>query len=96
MQATFGVILLALVNGIPKVLNLKSILEHFIDHRHEVITRRTQFELDQAEKRAHILEGLKIAIDNIDEIVALIKKSKNPEAAKSNLIKTFKLSTGFI
>ncbi len=92
MQATFGVILLALVNGIPRVLNLKSILQHFIDHRHEVITRRTQFELDQAEKRAHILEGLKIAIDNIDEIVALIKKSKNPDEAKTNLIKRFKLS----
>jgi len=91
-QWTFGVILLALVNGIPQVLNLKSILQYFIDHRHEVVTRRTQFDLDEAEKRAHILEGLKIAIDNIDEIIALIKKSKNPDEAKSRLIERFSLS----
>jgi len=92
MQWTFGVILLALVKGEPKVLNLKEVLQHYIDHRHDVIVRRTAFELDQAEKRAHILEGLKIAIDNIDEIIALIKKSKNPEQAKSRLMKQFKLS----
>ncbi len=92
MQTTFGVIMLALVNGIPKVLNLKEMLGHFIEHRHHVVTRRTQYELDDAEKKAHILEGLKIAVDNIDEVVATIKKSKNPEEAKHNLIKLFKLS----
>ncbi len=92
MQWTFGVILLALVNGAPKVLNLKQMLQHFIDHRHVVITRKTQFELDESEKRAHILEGLKIALDNIDAIVELIKKSKNPEDARINLTKQFNLS----
>ncbi|MFQ5752877.1 MAG: DNA gyrase subunit A, partial [bacterium] len=92
MQVTFGVIMLALVNGAPKVLNLKEILEHFINFRHEVVVRRTKFELDKAEKRAHILEGLKICLDNIDEIVNIIKKSRNPEKARHALIKRFKLS----
>jgi DNA gyrase subunit A len=92
MQTTFGVILLALVDGKPKVLNLKELLQHFIDHRHEVILRRTRFDLEKAEKRAHILEGLKIALDHIDEIIQLIKKSKNPEIAKIGLMKQFKLS----
>lgn len=92
MQTTFGVIMLALVNGIPKVLTLKECLEHFITHRNEVIVRRTKFELDKAEKRAHILEGLKIALDNIDEIIQLIKKSRSPETAKTGLMKTFGLS----
>ncbi len=92
MQVTFGVIMLALVNGAPKVLNLKEILEHFIDFRHEVVVRRTKFDLDKAEKRAHILEGLKICLDNIDEIVSIIKKSRNPESARNALIKRFKLS----
>ena len=92
MQTTFGIIMLALVNGQPKILNLKEIITYFIEHRHEVVVRRTKFELDEAEKRAHILEGLKIALDNIDEIIELIKKSKDPEAAKSNLMKMFKLS----
>jgi DNA gyrase subunit A len=92
MQTTFGVILLALVKGQPKVLNLKEILQHFIDHRHDVVVRRTKFELDEAEKRAHILEGLKIALDNIDEIIELIKKSRDPETARINLMKRFKLS----
>jgi len=92
MQTTFGVIMLALVNGEPKVLTLKDTIRHFIDHRHVVVVRRTKFELEEAEKRAHILEGLKIAIDNIDEIIELIKKSRDPEAAKNNLIKRFKLS----
>ncbi len=92
MQWTFGVILLALVNGEPKVLNLKSMLQHFINHRHEIVVKRMKFELNQAEKRAHILEGLKIAIDNIDEIIELIKKSKNPDHAKSRLIDRFSLS----
>lgn len=92
MQWTFGVILLALVDGAPKVLNLKNILQHFIDHRHVVVTRKTKFELDAAEKRAHILEGLKIAIDNIDEIIDLIKKSKNPPEAQTKLMERFSLS----
>jgi DNA gyrase subunit A len=92
MQITFGIIMLALVKGQPKVLNLKEILQYYIDHRHEVIVRRTKFDLDEAEKRAHILEGLKIALDNIDEIIELIKKSKDPETAQRNLITRFKLS----
>ncbi len=92
MQVTFGVIMLALVNGAPKVLNLKEMLEHFIEFRHEVVVRRTKFDLDKAEKRAHILEGLKICLDHIDEIVALIKKSKDPDAAREGLMKRFKLS----
>jgi len=92
MQTTFGVILLALVNGQPKVLNLKQMLVEFLNFRHEIILRRTRFELDKAEKRAHILEGLKIALDNIDEIVALIRKSRDVDTARTNLIKRFKLS----
>ena len=92
MQTTFGVNMLALVNGAPKVLTLKEMLGHFIEFRHEVVVRRAQFELDKAGKRAHILEGLKICLDNIDKIVALIKQSKNPEAAKEGLMKQFKLS----
>jgi DNA gyrase subunit A len=92
MQVTFGVIMLALVGGIPMVINLKQILQHFNDFRHEVVVRRTKFELDKAEKRAHILEGLKKALDHIDEIIALIKKSRNPETARQGLMKTFKFS----
>ena len=92
MQTTFGAIMLALVDGAPKILNLKQMLEHFIEFRHEVVVRRTRFELDKAEKRAHILEGLKICLDNIDEIVNIIKKSRNPETARNALIKRFKLS----
>ncbi len=92
MQTTFGVIMLALVDGRPRILKLKEILQAFIDHRHDVILRRTRFELDKAEKRAHILEGLKIALDHIDEIVQLIKKSRNPETAKNGLMKKFGLS----
>jgi len=92
MQETFGVIMLALVDGRPKVLTLKEMLEHFVTHRHEVVVRRTTYELAKAEERAHILEGLKIALDNIDEIVALIKKSKDPQAAREGLMKRFGLS----
>lgn len=92
MQVTFGIINLALVEGVPKIMNLKELLGHFIDHRHKVILRRTRYELDQAERRAHILEGYKIALDNIDEIVQLIKKSNSPETARANLMKRFKLS----
>jgi len=92
MQTTFGTIMLALVKGQPKVLNLKQALQEYIEHRHVIVTRRTQYELNEAEKRAHILEGYKIAIDNIDEIIEIIKKSKDPEHAKGKLIKRFKLS----
>ncbi len=92
MQTTFGVIQLALVDGQPKVLNMKELLQEFIDFRHDVVLRRIKFDLDKAEKRAHILEGLKIALDNIDEIIELIKKSRNVETARKNLIKRFKLS----
>ncbi len=92
MQNTFGVIMLALVEGRPKVLNLREMLQHFLDFRHEIVVRRTKFDLDKAEKRAHILEGLKICLDNIDEIVELIKKAKNAEAARVSLIKRFSLS----
>lgn len=92
MQNTFGIINLALVDGQPKIMDLKEMLKHFIDHRHVVVLRRTRFELDKAERRAHILEGYKIALDNIDEIVQIIKKSRSPETAQENLMKRFKLS----
>ncbi len=92
MQTTFGVIMLALVHGVPKVLNLKEMLQHFLDHRMDVLIRRTKFELDAAEKRAHILEGYIIALDNIDAVIQTIKKSKDVETAKQNLMKKFKLS----
>ncbi|MBD3224414.1 MAG: DNA gyrase subunit A [Caldithrix sp.] len=92
MQSTFSIIMLALVNGRPQVLNLKEIIEHFVNHRIDVIVRRTKFELDEAEKRAHILEGYRIAIDNIDEIVEIIKTSESPDTAKISLIERFSLS----
>lgn len=92
LQVTFGIINLALVEGIPQVLTLGQMIQYFVEHRHEVILKRTKFELDAAEKRAHILEGLKIALDNIDEIINLIKKSKDTETARDNLMKRFKLS----
>ncbi|RMH65350.1 MAG: DNA gyrase subunit A [Calditrichaeota bacterium] len=92
MQVTFGIILLALVNGRPQVLNLKQIIQHFINHRIDVIVRRTKFDLENAEKRAHILEGLRIAIDNIDEIVELIKTSTSPDHARERLMERFGLS----
>ncbi|MBE77205.1 MAG: DNA gyrase subunit A [Candidatus Marinimicrobia bacterium] len=92
LQDTFGIILLALVNGVPKIMPLKEVLNHFIDFRHEVVVKRTQFELSQAEARAHILEGLKIALDNIDAVIGLIKASKNPNAAKEGLMNSFSLS----
>ena len=92
LQDTFGIILLALVQGIPKIMPLKTILNHFIDFRHEVIVRRTKFELKEAESRAHILEGLKIALDNIDEVIAIIRGSKDPSQAKEGLINGFSLS----
>jgi DNA gyrase subunit A len=92
MQTTFGVIMLALVDGQPKVLNLREMLTFFLEHRHEVITRRTQFELNKAEHRAHILEGLKIALDHIDAVIKLIRASKTVEDARNGLMAKFKLS----
>ena len=92
LQDTFGIILLALVGGVPKIMPLKEILNHFIDFRHEVVVRRTQFELKEAEARAHILEGLKTALDNIDEVIKVIRGSKNPTQAKEGLINSFGLS----
>ncbi len=92
LQVTFGIILLCLSAGQPKVMSLKEILGLFLAHRHEVITRRTKFELRKAEERAHILEGLKVAVENIDEVVAIIKGSRNPQLAKAALMKRFGLS----
>ncbi|HYL56313.1 MAG TPA: DNA gyrase subunit A [Gemmatimonadales bacterium] len=92
MQTTFGAIMLALVDGAPKEMNLKELLEHFIEHRHTVIVRRTEFELKRAQDREHILEGLKIAVDNIDEVIRIIKKSKDTPTADAALRKRFKLS----
>ena len=92
MQKSFGIIFLAIVNNRPEVLNIKQILEYFILHRKVVIYRRTAFELRKAEEKAHILEGLNIAINNLDEVVALIKGSRNPQEAKEGLIERFSLS----
>ena len=92
LQDTFGIILIALVNGIPKVLTLKEMLYHFVEFRHEIVIRRTAFDLRQAESRAHILEGLKTALDNIDKVIALIKASKDPSSAKEGLMNNFDLS----
>lgn len=92
LQGTFGINMLALVNGEPKVLSLKRMLELFIEYRHTIIIRRTNFELRKAEARAHILEGFKIALDNIDEVIELIKASSSASAARHNLMKRFSFS----
>ena len=92
LQDTFGIILLALVDGIPKIMPLKTILNHFVNFRHEIVVRRTEFDLKEAEARAHILEGLKIALDNIDEIIKIIRGSKDPIQAKEGLMNGFNLS----
>jgi DNA gyrase subunit A len=92
MQATFGTILLALVDGVPKVMGLREILQHFIDHRHKVIIKRSEFDLAKALDREHILEGLKIAVDNIDEVIKIIRGSKSTEIASASLQERFELS----
>lgn len=92
LQTSFSVNNIALVKGRPKVLNLKQLIEHFVSHRHEIVVRRTQYELDQAEKKAHILEGLLIALDHLDEVIALIRASKTPDEAKAGLMNKFELS----
>ncbi|PIB35255.1 DNA gyrase subunit A [Reichenbachiella sp. 5M10] len=92
LQSSFGINNVALVNGRPHTLNLKELIQHFVDHRHEVVVRRTEYELEEAEKRAHILEGYLIALDNLDEVIALIRSSRDPEIAKTGLMEKFGLS----
>ncbi len=92
LQDTFGIIMLALVNGVPKVMALPEMMKHFIDFRHDVVIRRTGYDLNQAEAKAHILEGLKIALDNIDEVIKIIRGSKDPVHAKEGLMNGFELS----
>ncbi|WP_462319549.1 DNA gyrase subunit A [Marinilabilia sp.] len=92
LQSSFGVNCIALVKGRPQLLNLRGIVQNFVEHRHDVVTRRTQFELDQAEKRAHILEGLIIASDNIDEVIKIIRAAKSPDEAREKLIERFELT----
>ena len=92
MQSTFGTILLALVDGVPRVLTLRQMIQHFIDHRHVVVVRRTTFDLKKAEERAHILEGLKIAVDNIDEVIKMIRGSRDAEVASERLREAFELT----
>lgn len=92
LQTSFGVNNVVLVHGRPKLLNLKDLIRHFVEHRHEVVIRRTQFELRQAEKRAHILEGLIIACDHIDEVIRIIRGSKTPEEARNTLMERFSLT----
>ncbi len=93
MVTSFGIILLSVVNNRPQLLNLKELLEHFIFHRKEIIIRRTRYDLKKAEERAHILEGLKIALDNLDDVVFLIRESKTPTEAKRRLVEAFNLTT---
>lgn len=92
LQSSFSVNNIALVNGRPKMLNLKDMIHYFVEHRHEVVTRRTEFELKEAERKAHVLEGLLIALDNLDAVIALIRASKTPDDAKSGLMNSFDLS----
>ena len=92
LRTSFGVIMLALVNGQPRVLNLKGLLHHYLQHRKDVVIRRTRFDLDKAEKRAHILEGLRIAVDNLDKVIKIIRSSKTTDEAKKTLVSTFDLS----
>jgi len=92
MQTNFGAILLALVGGVPRQLTLRDLLWHYLEHRREVTTRRVRFELGRAEERAHILEGLKVALDHLDQVIALIRRSKDVPTARSGLVQTFRLS----
>ncbi len=92
MQTTFGANMVALVDGVPKTLSLRELIHHYVDHQREVVTRRTQYELRRAEARAHILEGLLVALDNLDAVIALIRGSSDPDAAREGLIAKFELS----
>src|SRR5699024_1687113 len=91
LEVTFGVIMLALVDDEPKILNLKEILTHYLNHQKNIIIKRTQFDLNKAEQRAHILEGLRIALDHIDEVINIIRNSKDEKLAKEKLMKSFGL-----
>ena len=92
LQSSFSVNNIALVNGRPRLLNLKELIHYFVEHRHEVVVKRTEFELKKAEDRAHILEGLIIASDNIDEVINIIRKSKTPDEARANLSLKYELT----
>jgi DNA gyrase subunit A len=92
MQSTFGAIMLALVDGVPRIMDLKEMIQHFVDHRHEVVVRRSEFDLRNAEEREHVLVGLRKAVDNIDAVVEIIKKAKDPAQASQRLRKRFKLT----
>ena len=92
LQSSFSINNIALVNGRPRLLNLKELIKYFVDHRHEVVTRRTQFELAEAEKRAHLLEGFMIILDNLDEVIRIIRDSKTPDEARTRLMEAFGLS----
>ncbi|MEJ2004856.1 MAG: DNA gyrase C-terminal beta-propeller domain-containing protein, partial [Cyclobacteriaceae bacterium] len=92
LQSSFGVNYIALVKGRPQQLNLKDLIRHYVDHRHEVVIRRTQYDLNEAERRAHILEGYLIALDNLDEVIKLIRESRDPEIARNGLMENFELS----
>ncbi len=92
LQSSFGVNNVALVKGKPKTLNLKDLIKNYVDHRHNVVIRRTQYELDEAEKRAHILQGYLIALDNLDEVISLIRSSRDPDVAREGLMEKFELS----
>ncbi len=92
LQTTFGINMLALVDGRPKVLTIKQCLEHYLEHQRVIVKRRTEFELRKAQARAHILEGLRIALDHLDEVISLIRNSKTTDTAKNGLIERFGLS----
>jgi DNA gyrase subunit A len=92
METTYGIIMLALVGGRPRILRLKDILAHFLQHRREVVLRRTRFELRKAQERAHVLEGLKVAVENLDEVVALIRRSSSPQEAREALMRRFRMT----
>ena len=92
MQTSFGVNMVALVENVPRTLGLRELIQHYVDHQREVVTRRTQYELRRAEARAHILEGLLIALDHLDAVIKLIRGSKDPDGARDGLIEHFELS----
>src|SRR5207302_7136922 len=92
MQATFGVNMVALVDNVPRTLSLREVIGHYVDHQREVIVRRTKYELRRAEERAHVLEGYLIALDNLDEVIALIRGSRDPETARKGLVTRFELT----
>ena len=92
MQTTFGVNMVALVDNVPRTLSLREVIGHYVDHQRDIIVRRTKYELRRAEERAHVLEGLLIALANLDEVIALIRGSRDPEAARTGLLERFELT----